>query len=66
VPALKTDNHICPAGKPVDDLAFALVAPLGAYDYDSSHVLLLFSPRRQGQDSAQKSKWPLAARYSKL
>ena len=61
VPALEPDNHIRPAGKPVDNLALAFVAPLGAYDHYTSHVPLLFSPRRQGQDSEQKSKGPLAA-----
>jgi hypothetical protein len=32
VPALEADDHIRAAGKPVDDLAFALVAPLRADD----------------------------------
>ena len=61
VPALETDNYVCPARQPVDNLALALVAPLGSYDHYASHVPLLFSPRRQGQDSEQKSKGPLAA-----
>jgi hypothetical protein len=32
MPALETHNNIGPATEPVDDLAFAFVAPLGAHN----------------------------------
>ena len=38
--ALKADNDIGAFRQPVDDLALALVAPLGADDRDISHRLL--------------------------
>jgi hypothetical protein len=34
VPALKADHSLCAFGQPVDQLALALVAPLGAHDHD--------------------------------
>src|SRR5262249_62076078 len=34
VPALEAHHALRMVGEPVDDLALALVAPLGAYDYD--------------------------------
>ena len=37
VPALEADHDIGPAGKPVDDLALSLVAPLGAHHRDVTH-----------------------------
>ena len=40
VPALEPHHRLGMVGEPVDDLAFALVAPLGADDYDiASHAL---------------------------
>src|SRR3546814_13215514 len=44
VAALEPHHHIGAQGKPVDDLALALVAPLGA---DNHHVAHLNSPSRQ-------------------
>ena len=35
--ALETGDHIGPFGKPIDDLALALVAPLRADDGNVSH-----------------------------
>ena len=37
VPALEAHHDIGPAGEPVDDLALALVAPLGAHHRDVAH-----------------------------
>ena len=37
VSTLKAHHDIGPAGEPVDDLALALVAPLGAHDRDVAH-----------------------------
>jgi hypothetical protein len=34
---LKTNHVISMSRKNVDDFAFALIAPLGAYDHDSGH-----------------------------
>ncbi len=39
VPALKPGDHIGPLAQPVDDLALALVAPLGADDDDVCHAI---------------------------
>ncbi len=39
--ALKADDDIGPLGQPVDDLALALVAPLGADHRDIAHIVLL-------------------------
>ena len=41
VAALKAHHDIGPAGEPVDDLALALVAPLGAHHRDVAHELTL-------------------------
>ena len=47
VAALEADDHVGAARQPVDDLALAFVAPLGADDGDVSHVafLVLCGPR---------------------
>ena len=39
VAALEADHHVGLLGQQVDDLALALVAPLGAHDHDSGHVV---------------------------
>jgi hypothetical protein len=48
VPALKPRDDIGPFGQPIDNLAFSLVAPLGAYDDYVGHVCPFYSenPRR--------------------
>ena len=44
VPALEARDHVGALGQPVDDLALALVAPLGADDHHVAHAPVL--PRR--------------------
>ena len=39
VAALEADHHVRLLGEQVDDLALALVAPLGAHDHDAGHVV---------------------------
>src|ERR1700690_799215 len=39
VAALETHHHIGTLGQPIDDLAFALVAPLGAHHGDIGHAV---------------------------
>ncbi|EGG76181.1 hypothetical protein SXCC_03171 [Gluconacetobacter sp. SXCC-1] len=41
VPPLEADDHIRTAGQPVNDLALALVTPLGADHGDVGHFMLL-------------------------
>ena len=59
VAALEADDHVGAAREPVDDLALAFVAPLGADDGDVAHVdsLLGGSPRapRAAKASARQS-----------
>ena len=38
VAALEAHHHLGPVGEPVDDLAFAFVAPLGADHRDIGHI----------------------------
>ena len=40
VAALEAHDHVGPAGQPVDDLALALVAPLGADNHHAGHGIL--------------------------
>jgi hypothetical protein len=42
VSALKPNHKVGVLGQQVDDLAFALIAPLGANDYKIGHSLLLY------------------------
>jgi hypothetical protein len=42
VAALEADHHVRAAGEPIDDLAFAFVAPLGADDGHVTHEKSLF------------------------
>jgi hypothetical protein len=39
VATLEADHQVRPLGEEVDDLALALVAPLGAHDHYASHVV---------------------------
>jgi hypothetical protein len=41
VAALKAHDYIGVLGKKIDDLPFALVSPLGAYDRDVGHLTIL-------------------------
>ena len=59
VAALEAHDHVGPAGQPVDDLALAFVAPLGADDGDVTHVFPHFGgrgaprgPRRRASSAA--------------
>jgi hypothetical protein len=53
VPALEAHHGIRPLGEQVDDLALALVTPLGAdHDYASAHPILRFSAGRPQVNSA--------------
>ena len=47
VAALEADHDVGPLGEPVDDLALALVAPLGADDRDVAHPPPLRRARRR-------------------
>jgi hypothetical protein len=38
VAALKAHDDVCPFRQPIDDLAFTLVAPLGADHHDVGHL----------------------------
>src|SRR4051795_284142 len=42
MPPLEPHHHVGAAGQPIDDLALAFVAPLGADDGHVSHVTSLF------------------------
>ena len=46
VPALEARDHVGALGQPVDDLALALVAPLGADDHHVAHSAPGSSPQR--------------------
>ncbi len=48
VTALETDDHVRRDGQPVDDLALALVAPLGADHHDIRHARIFTPGRRAG------------------
>ena len=54
VAALKTDHDVGLLGEPVDDLALALVAPLGAYNDDVGHACLL--TRDGNRDGAARGR----------
>ncbi len=54
VPALEADHQGSPAGQHVHDLAFALVAPLGADDDDVLHGSLAFLGHRARKGARQR------------
>ena len=41
VPALEAGDHVGAFGQPIDDLALAFVAPLGAHDDHVCHACLV-------------------------
>ena len=58
VASLEPRDHIRPLREPVDDLAFALVAPLGAHDNHVSHDIRCSMPLRGTYSGPQRRPKP--------